>query len=275
MIIDCHTHIFPDEIKKSRHEFFHGEDEFSLLYKDPKSRISSAEELIISMDENGIDKSIVFGFPWNSGEFAKSNNDYIIEKSIQYSQRLIPFACFNPVKAYCLKEAERALKNGFTGFGELGLYSSDFTGETLLSLTPLMDMAVENNIPVIFHVNEPCGHIYPGKAPISIRGIDLFIERFRKNRIILAHLGGGFPFFSLLKKPPNIENILFDTAALPFLYKKNIYEIMESMGLNDKIVFGSDWPLISPERYISEINGNDISEKFKDRILSENIMNFL
>ena len=65
MIIDFHTHIFPKDICEHRDNYFQGEPEFRLLYDSPKSRLVGATELISAMDEQGIDKSVVFGFPWN------------------------------------------------------------------------------------------------------------------------------------------------------------------------------------------------------------------
>lgn len=275
MIIDCHTHIFPNKIKLNREDFFHGEKEFSLLYENPDSKISNAEELIASMDKNHIEKAVVFGFPWNNKEKAVFNNDYIMEKALEYKDRLIPFACFSPVADYAPEEAKRCLKNNFRGFGELGVYTSDFTDEIIAKFKPVMDLARKNNLPVMVHVNEPIGHDYPGKAPVSLKGILNFISKFSENKIILAHLGGGLPFYSMLKKPPELKNVLFDIAAIPYIYKKNIYEIIEKTDMDSKIAFGSDWPLIPPSRYIKEIQENKISNEFKSKIFSENIKNFL
>jgi predicted TIM-barrel fold metal-dependent hydrolase len=275
MIIDCHAHIFPRKIKNSRELYFKDEKEFSWLYEAPESKLCTAEELIESMDKNRIDKTIVFGFPWNNEDTAKYHNDYVLEKSIRFKDRLIPFACFNPEKDYALSEAERASANKFAGLGELGFYSRDFDPEILSRLVPLMELAREKNMPVIFHSNEQAGHSYPGKAPMTVSGILNFIEKFRNNKIILAHLGGGVLFFNLLKNPPPMENILFDTAAIPFIYKKNIYEILENNFFQDKIVFGTDWPLISPQRYFKDIEANSISNHFKNKLYSENIISFL
>lgn len=72
-----------------------------------------------------------------------------------------------------------------------------------------------------------------------------------------------------------MDNIFFDTAAIPFIYKKNIYEFLSHDLLKDKIVFGSDWPLLSPERYFREISENCLSESFKKKLFFENITAFL
>jgi hypothetical protein len=275
MIIDCHAHTFPEKIKNNRELYFKNENEFSWLYKNPKSKLCTAKELVESMDENKIDKTIVFGFPWNNEENAKFHNDYVKEKTIEFKDRLIPFACFNPEKEYALKEAIRALKNNFKGFGELSFYGSDFDNQIIEKIRPVMELAQKNNVPLIFHANEEAGHKYPGKAPVTVSGILNFIENFKTNKIILAHLGGGILFFNLLKNPPPMDNIYFDTAAIPYIYKKSIYKFLSMTDMEDKIVFGSDWPLLSPERYFKEIEENNLSKSFKNKLFFKNISRFL
>ncbi|MCK5682186.1 amidohydrolase, partial [bacterium] len=64
MKIDVHVHIFPPEICANRGKFFSGEPDFELLYASPKSRLVGVAELLSTMAEDGVDKSVVFGFPW-------------------------------------------------------------------------------------------------------------------------------------------------------------------------------------------------------------------
>ena len=50
-----------------------------------------------------------------------------------------------------------------------------------------------------------------------------------------------------------MANVWFDTAASPYLYVPDIYRIAgEIMGF-DRILFGSDYPLLRPERYFREM----------------------
>ena len=57
MIIDFHTHIFPENVRNAREHYFDGEPAFRLLYDSPGSKLVSAEETIAAMDEQGIDKA--------------------------------------------------------------------------------------------------------------------------------------------------------------------------------------------------------------------------
>jgi len=109
MRIDIHTHLFPEAIRNNRNAWFAGEPAFKLLYDSPKSRMSGAEELIQVMDEQGIDRSVVFGFPWISLETARRNNDYIIKSVNRHSDRLIGFCCMDPGQPGAENEVLRCL----------------------------------------------------------------------------------------------------------------------------------------------------------------------
>ena len=68
MIIDFHTHILPPEIKKNRGKYIDRDPCFAIFYSDPKVKIATAEELINSMDENGIDISVILNYGWTTHE---------------------------------------------------------------------------------------------------------------------------------------------------------------------------------------------------------------
>jgi predicted TIM-barrel fold metal-dependent hydrolase len=88
------------------------------------------------------------------------------------------------------------------------------------------------------------------------------VNRFPLNKIVLAHWGGGIFFFKLLKKEvkEKLKNVYFDTAASPFLYDPEVYQIALKLAGPDKILFGSDYPLLPPARYFDEINKAELTD---------------
>jgi predicted TIM-barrel fold metal-dependent hydrolase len=272
MIIDVHTHIFPKEIIDSREKFFKGEPEFASIYKNSNAKMITAEELISAMKENNVDKSVVFGFPWNNYEFSKLNNDYILEATEKYKDKLIGLACFNPLSDNSEKEAERCLEAGLKGVGEIAFYLSDIDSSIIEALKGIMEICRKFDAVFMLHTNEPVGHEYPGKADMKLKGIYNFVKTYVNNKIILAHMGGGLFFFKSMKKEVDnvLENVYYDTAAVPFLYKKEIYNLAKVFEIEDKILFGSDYPLIPPKRYFKDIETTVNDEKFKTLLTGEN-----
>jgi hypothetical protein len=255
MIIDFHTHIFPKKIRENREQYFPSEPAFKLLYDFPESKLVGAKALIFAMDEQGVDRSVVFGFPWKNSEIFKMQNDYIMEVVARFPERLVGMCCFDPFNKAAVSEAMRCLNGGLSGIGEIAFYQSGMDDAALDKLTPLMEICHDKDLPFLIHTNEPVGHLYPGKTPNTLKQIYTLITRFSENKIVLAHWGGGIFFFNLLKKEVNarLKNVYFDTAASPFLYHPEIYRHAVEIAGADKILFGSDFPLLRPERYFKEL----------------------
>ena len=261
MIIDFHTHIFPSRIRGNRENYFPSEPAFELLYKSAKSKLVGAGELLASMDANRVDKSVVFGFPWKDADTVKMHNDYILDVVARYPDRFIGLGCFEPSGRHTAEETERCLKGGMSGIGELAFYEAGIDADALNRMDPIMEICRGWKVPVLIHTNEPVGHAYPGKTPNTLAQIYLMVTRFPENIIVLAHWGGGIFFFNLLKKEvkDKLQNVFFDTAASPFLYDAAIYRTAINLIGIDKILFGSDFPLLSPARYFTELQGTDLA----------------
>ncbi len=255
MIIDFHTHIFPRAIRASIEKYFPAEPAFKILYSAPDPKIAGTEEIVAAMDGQGVDKSVVCGFPWKSHETLKKHNDYIMEAAAKYPDRLIGFGCLDLFSKEAPSETQRCLEGGLSGIGELAFYQSGIDEESIKKLEPIMEICHKKSLPVLIHTNEPVGHIYPGKTPNTLAQIYRLVKKFPQNKIVLAHWGGGLFFFNLMKKEvkENLKNVYFDTAASPFLYDPDIYRIAIALAGKDKILFGSDFPLIKPARYFKEL----------------------
>jgi len=272
MIIDSHTHIFPPEVRDKREDFFDGEVAFRLLYSVTGSKLAGVEELIRNMDNEGVDKSVVFGFPWQNEDHFKRNNNYIIDVVERYKDRLIGFSTFFPLAKGAEKELERCLKSGLSGVGELAFYTSTITKDTLKAFKPIAEIAQNRDLPILLHTNESVGHYYPGKSPMALKEIYDFLQYFPDNKIILAHWGGGIFFYHLMKREVKgiLKNTWFDTAASPYLYDKEIYSISTKIVGPDRILFGSDFPLLKPGRYFKEMKETGLSQGAKRKICGEN-----
>lgn len=277
MIIDFHTHLFPKKVRNNRRSYFRSEPAFKLLYESPKSRLVGAEELLNAMDENQVDKSVVFGFPWVNSDTVKMHNDYIIEMVEKYSDRFIGLGCIHPASKDAGDEAQRCLETGLRGIGELAFYQSGLDPMELELLVPIMQLCQGRDLPVLIHTNEPIGHTYPGKTPMALAQIYWLIKRFPENTIVLAHWGGGLFFFNLLKKEVKeyLKNIYFDTAASPFLYDPEIYRLAVQLVGSDKILFGSDYPLLPPQRYFKEMEEAGLPDNQRNNICGFNAAKLL
>ena len=277
MIIDFHTHIVPPEVMKNRERFFDGEPAFKLLYGVAGSRLCGPEELVDNMDAQGIHKSVVFGFPWNSEEYFKANNDHVLDAVKRFKGRLIGFATASPLARGAEREFERCLKAGLSGIGELAVYNEGLSQDIRDRFEPIATIARRFEVPILLHTNEPVGHAYPGKTAVTLHELYLFLRQYSATRFVLAHWGGGIFFYHLMKREVKeaLRNTWFDTAASPFLYDKEVYALAARIIGPDRILFGSDFPLLKPGRYLEEMKKAGLSQNAITKICGKNAARLL
>ena len=132
-------------------------------------------------------------------------------------------------------------------------------------------MAEKHQVPLLLHTNEPVGHFYPGKAHLPFWDLYELIKAFPSVTFILAHWGGGLWWYELLKREVRevLRNTYFDTAASPFLYRPEIYQYaVQIMGV-EKILYGSDYPLLGLNRYLKELDQAGLNQEQRKRSWAE------
>jgi hypothetical protein len=72
-----------------------------------------------------------------------------------------------------------------------------------------------------------------------------------------------------------LRNTFFDTAASPLLYRPQIFKFAIQLAGAGKILFGSDYPLLTPRRIISEIQSVGLPAEMEDMVLGGNAQELL
>jgi predicted TIM-barrel fold metal-dependent hydrolase len=277
MIVDLHTHIFPPRIKKNRSKYIDSDACFAILYSSADAKMATAEELIENMDKEEIDISVVLNYGWTTHELCVETNDYILESIARYPKRLIGFCSVQPRSLQAaLDEIERCVKGGIKGVGEMrpDMQLLDLIDEEVMQ--PFIETVTRYNLILLTHTSEPVGHDYPGKGNITPEVLYPLIKSFPDLILVCAHWGGGLPFYALMPEVKEaISNVFFDTAASPFLYRPQVYnQVIQLVGA-DKILFGSDYPLLTPGRLLKEIKSLDLPKEIEHLILAGNAQKLL
>jgi len=277
MIIDFHTHVLPPRIKNNRSDYVERDTAFGQIYSGEKVKIATAEDLINGMDRDGVDISVIVNYGWSTPALCVETNDYILESVARYPRRLIGFGA---VSSYtddaALKEIERCVRGGIRGVGELrpDTQSLDYSHKGIIK--PFYDLLRKHKLILLTHASEPVGHLYPGKGGATPDLLYAFISSFPDVPIVCAHWGGGLPFYALMPEVrAALENVYFDTAISPFLYRPEIYQQVSQLIGADRILFGSDFPVIAQSRVINEIKAADLKEDARNEILSGNASRLL
>ena len=277
MIIDFHAHVFPPRIKKNRRQYIDNDPCFAVLYSQKEAKLATTDELIDSMDKAGIDISVIVNIGWLTHELCVETNDYILESIARYPQRLIGFCTVQPQSpGAAIAEIERCAQAGARGIGEMrpDMQLFDLRDEEITQ--SFAEALRKHKLILLTHASEPVGHEYPGKGIITPDMLYPFITSFPDLTIVCAHWGGGLPFYVLMPEVKQaMKNVFFDTAASPFLYSPQIYNQITQLVGADKILFGSDYPLLAQAQVLQEISSADLPEEAKGLILSGNAQRLL
>jgi predicted TIM-barrel fold metal-dependent hydrolase len=252
-VIDAHTHLFPADVIKMRDRIAATDVRFSLLYANLKARMVDETGLTRYMTEEQIDRAVITAFPFEDKRLITICNDYVLDVAGRNS-KLIPFAIVDVEdETFALTEAERSFQLGARGIGELAFYESGFGEKERKGLDVIADYAQKNGLPLMIHVNEQVGHAYHGKTKMDFHELVTFVETHPGLVTILSHLGGGICFYEFM---PEIKKafarVYYDLAAVPLLYAKEIYGFVTQC-MPDKVLFGSDYPLLSYKRYARDM----------------------
>ena len=272
--IDFHVHVTPPEIIADLEKYTQKEPYFSLLSQNPHNKYACGEDVIASLEESQFDHAVIFGFAFRDQGLCRLVNDYVIEKTRQFPERLTGFISVSPNARGMEKEIERCFAAGLRGIGELYPDGQGFNVDNEKETRALTGACIELGIPLILHVNEQVGHDYIGKNNIPLSKIERFINNSQNLNVILAHWGGGLLFYETMREiREKFRNVYYDTAAAPFLYDGSIYRAVTALGLAEKIIFGSDFPLLPPSRYLPPIEA--LPPQQRDLVLGGNAQRLL
>jgi uncharacterized protein len=72
-----------------------------------------------------------------------------------------------------------------------------------------------------------------------------------------------------------LKNVWFDTAASPYLYQPQVYQQALALAGPEKVLLGSDFPLLEPSRYLKEMDAAALSAADKAAICGGNAAKLL
>lgn len=255
MILDAHVHLFPEEFRRDRERLCEEDPGFASVYSDPKARMASTAEILKALDEVGARAALVFGFPWSVRGLCKEHNDFVAEACGASGGRLVGLCCASPcLGEWAVLEAERCLAMGLRGVGEVASYDEGGCAYDSPFFRGVSELLAKRDLPLVLHVTESVGHAYAGKDRTDLWRLYNWIQSHPELPIVLAHWGGGLFFYELMPEVREAcRRVYYDTSASPFLYRPRIYEIALKIAGRDRILLGSDFPLIHPRRYLDEI----------------------
>ena len=246
---DAHTHLFAPGQLLGRGQIAQGDATFREMYGDPAAKMAVARQVLAALDEAELDGAVVAGFAFSFEPDILEQNEYLGAAARESGGRLVPLMTVNPAVPGWERVAQHALDRGARGFGELRPHNQgwDPCGP---AARQLYGLAKDAGLVLLWHCSEPVGHAYPGKAGgIAAHELVEVATAFPGLPMIAGHLGAGLPFFLQMPEVRSaIDSVYFDTAAVSLLYDDESVSRLVDLAGPERVLFGSDYPLLSPRR---------------------------
>jgi len=226
----------------------------------------SPAQTVAEMDKAGVEKLMLAA--WCRPQGWVFSNDEIAEYSRAFPERFIGVATVDlskPVAA--VHELERAVL-------ELGCKALRIV-PWLWNLPPnhrlyypLYVKCVELDIPFCTQVGHT-GPLMPSETGRPVPYLDEVALDFPELRIVAGHIGHPWTE-EMIGMAWKHDNVYIDTSAyLPRYYPAQLLQFMQSYG-TDKVLFGSNFPQLSLERCMRQVEELGLSDAVKARFLHEN-----
>ncbi len=269
MLIDIHTHVFPDAIAPKAianltQGIINNYQSFHISFTaQAEGTVSS---LIKSMEECGCDKSIICPVVTNAKSTQKTN-EFAFQNA---SEKIIPFASLIPTQEDWQEVLEDIASRGFKGI-KLHPEFQNLDVDDPKSVA-VIKRAEELGLIVMLHAGKDPGYAPPEHcSPIRLARV---LEKVNGNKIIAAHMGGW-------KDWEDVEKILcgspvyFDTSCIVgFIESEVCKNLIRKHGV-DKILFGSDFPWFTAGQTLEFIKSLNLTQEEMDKICYKNAVKLL
>jgi predicted TIM-barrel fold metal-dependent hydrolase len=223
---------------------------------------------------------VVFTVDGEKGASRKITNEEIAELAHQHSDVAIPFASINPHRGEAgVREARRLIRDfGVKGF-KFHPSVQDFMPNDRMAY-PLYEAIAEAKLPALFHTGQTgVGAGTPGGGGIRLKYsnpmlLDDVAADFPDMPIILAH--PSFPWQEeALSVATHKPQVYIDLSGWSPKYFPPILVQYANTLLKEKILFGSDYPVMAPERWMADFDKLPIKPEVRPLILKDNAVRLL
>ncbi|MFB7333197.1 amidohydrolase family protein [Streptomyces adustus] len=277
--IDVHTHA---EVSKDGHgalspELFGASADY---FKAHGHRQPTIDEMAAHYRERRMAAVVFTVDAEHATGHPRISNQEIAENCAVHADVLIPFASVDPHKGRAgVREARRLVEEyGVRGFKFHPSIQAFAPNDPLAY--PLYEAIEELGVPALFHTGQTgIGAGVPGGGGIRLKYsnpmlVDDVAVDFPELRIILAH--PSFPWqdeaLAVATHKPHVHIDL--SGWSPKYFPPQLVRYANSL-LQDKVLFGSDYPVITPDRWLADFEKLDIKPEVRPKILKENAARLL
>ena len=203
------------------------------------------------------------------------SNDAVVELAMVHPDVVIPFASIDPTRGPdAVHEAKRLVADGIVRGLKLHPPLQQFSPDDRIAY-PLYEVFAEARLPVLFHTGHSgIGTGMPGGGGVRLKyGNPMLVDDvavdFPEMPIILAH--PSFPWqeeaISVCLHKPTVYIDL--SGWSPKYFSPTLVQYANTL-LKHKVLFGTDYPLITPDRWLADFEKIAIKDEVRPLILKDN-----
>ena len=245
-----------------------------------KIELRTFEQMLDEYTRCGVEKLVLFAWDAETtSHMPRVTNEFVAEVAHRYPERIVGFASVDPHKKSAVKDFEYAIR-------ELGLAGLKLHPQVQAfepndpAFYPLYAKCVELSVPVTFHTGSTYwGAGLEGGGGVKLRFSDPMLlddvaADFPELKLIMAH--PGWPWQDeQLAIATHKSNVYIDLSGWsPKYFQPLLITYMTKM-IPQKFLFGTDYPMLSPQRWLLDFDGLGLSSEIKSMVLSENAKNLL
>jgi len=207
-------------------------------------------------------------------------NEEVAEVAAENSDALIPFASIDPARGKMgVREARRLIEEyGVCGFkfhpSAQGFFPND------RKAYPLYEVIAAAKLPALFHTGQTgVGAGMPGGGGLRLKYsnplyIDDVAVDFPDMPIVMAH--PSFPWQDeALSVATHKPTVYIDLSGWsPKYFPENLIQYSNTL-LKDRVLFGTDYPLLTADRWLADFDKLPIKPEVRPLILKENAVRLL
>ncbi|HTW85017.1 MAG TPA: amidohydrolase family protein [Candidatus Sulfotelmatobacter sp.] len=266
--VHAHVHEEPNEVARAASRYFgHAEEtptDLDALAEYYRTRKIAA--VVFAMDERLSGRAMV-------------PNDAVLAAAARNSDILVPFASVDPMRGpAALTEVDRLIDAGARGFKLHPPLQGFFANDP--AVYPFYERLEAARLPVLVHTGHSgIGTGVRGGAGVRLKygnplPLDDVAVDFPDLPIIMAH--PSFPWqdeaISVCMHKPNVYIDL--SGWSPKYFSPTLVQYAQTR-LREKVLFGSDYPLLTPDRWLRDFAALPFRDEVRPLVLKENAARLL
>lgn len=257
MILDFHTHTFPDKIAKASVE------RLSKCSGIMPHTDGTAEGLRCSMEESGVDLSVILPVVTRPSQFETVNK--VAAEICETGGGLLSFGGIHPDCSDVGQKMREIRTLGLKGIKIHPAYQEVYMDD--IRYLRILDAAAEQGLIISVHAGVDIG--LPAPVYAGVERILHAIRETKPEKLVLAHLG-GWKEWDAVEEMIAGENVYLDTAFLEdYISDDQLLRIIRKHGA-EKILFGTDCPWSGQKESAERLERLQLTEEEKKLIFSGN-----